>query len=298
MTFGKFKGIQKEREIKNETKALEVMLEFCDKFVEKYKNKVNIDESDDNNNVYARMMQKLQKSLPEFNEGDIRSLIFARVNQEYDERDEDGYAKEALALGLYTSCLLDLLALRNREKEKSTAFYIDGKNNAFDFLFTYVRHVDELIIENFRGQCICSNAAYEGNIKTVMVNNIKGDALLESAANYGTIDMCILENINGTRVLHYAGHEDTIKLIAANDIKGVMTLSKCEANTLLYKSIKAEDFKLNEIKNALSIEYVKEQLKGSHLYQILELLDSKEGKTPEEKIKIARKIHEIYKNVQ
>ena len=307
--FEQLKGIEKEREEKTRKNVLESILKMCDVIVKKYTKKVKHDgfEAIEGNFKTYKQVMKTLKDLPEYTEADLMSFIHAKANAENPFEQDKDTLKKAVAQGLYSGCLLDLLAIRNREKGVPTNFYFDGKNNHFHYLFHLSHEADMIMLENLQGKRICYGACNYGNkTKTFIARNIEVNALLNYVALHNLIDICILENIKGTHIhTNISIQENTgIDLMIIRNISGdgAFIHTSLEGNntikTLLYENSSIKNVSPSHVQNIISFEYVRKQLKGHHYNKILDLVDSFEGKTPKEKIATADKIHTIYqKNV-
>lgn len=212
--FDNLKGIEKEREEKerHDVSAVERLLELGDKYI-----RANINKAiPKTHEFYNKSYKKLRQELPEFNEQDLKSLIYARANQEY------AY-KEAKLLGLYTGILLQALTERNKAKGKRTRFHINGQGARFDRLFYHAREIDELIIDSFAGEDICSNiASHQGNANTILLNNIAGeDTALYAGENEGSIGTLIINNNKGDNTAHQiARKKGKIETLIISNCKG------------------------------------------------------------------------------
>ena len=276
---------------------------MCDVVVKKYKNKVTyeaFEAIEDNFKVYKKVMKTL-KDLPEYNENDVRTFIYARANAEDPFEQGEDTLNRAVAQGLYSGCLLDLLAIRNRKKGLPTNFYFDGKENHFHYLFHQSHEADKIMLENINGKRICYGAFnYDNKTKMIIARNVEGNNFLNYVALDNCIDVCILENINGQSIHdNFSTQENTgIGLMTIRNISGNSALIHTSltrnntVKTLLYENSNIEHVNPLHIPNIISFEYAR-KMKGYS--KILDLIDSFDGKTPKEKMEIADKIHKIYK---
>ncbi len=132
--------------------------------------------------IYERVEKELLKDV-DFNQKDMEDYIFMKANGDYED-------DETLILGLYTGCLLHLLTLRNREKGEKTIVHLNGGEDftAFDHLFYYAKHVDELVVENFFGDYLCANiASYGGKADYVALIRCGDYSVAEGIAHAGEI---------------------------------------------------------------------------------------------------------------
>lgn len=150
--------------------------------------------------VYLPLFDELNDKLKDvlYDEEDLASLVLAETNADYD-------LDASLVQGIYTSCLLHLLTIRNYEKGRRTRLHINGQGNRFNHLFSYAHIVDELILENFCGDSICSYiGSYRGAVNRIVVKDIKGDCLLSSIGTVnGTIEQIIGINLDGENKCFY-----------------------------------------------------------------------------------------------
>lgn len=207
MIFDKLKGIGKERKIlKRISPELEKLVDLSNFFVENYADKITVAIERATlpsgpiyagNEMYLLMHKELEKKMDfDYNEKDIADFVLAKSNQDF-------YAENAAkALGLFSGNLVHLLTNRNKEKEKPTKIYVNGRGNRFDCLFYYAKNVDELIVENFAGHSILYCAgSFEGEIKKIVAKDIKDSDYLGALVGYkGKIGTIILKDIVGSYV--------------------------------------------------------------------------------------------------
>lgn len=145
--------------------------------------------------IYQKLYPQIREELNTFpfTEDDLRSLILTKANSNY-------CLAESQMLGLYTGMLLHLLTERNQEQGKRTSFYINGNGNRFDYLFLYAQFVDEVIVDNFVGQCICHNIASDGRANRIVGMNIEGQSPLLWCGEGGVVSQIIGINIKGDNV--------------------------------------------------------------------------------------------------
>ncbi|MBT5022096.1 hypothetical protein HON01_04690 [Candidatus Woesearchaeota archaeon] len=105
---------------------------------------------------------------------------------------------ESFCNGMYTAFLVDKLTEINREKGKNTKIRINGGGKRFDFLFACARNIDELIIENFKGNCI---GAYIGDVinfaNKITITGCEGNDI---GSGIGSVDSLIIINNFGNRI--------------------------------------------------------------------------------------------------
>lgn len=216
--FNKFKGIQKEREIKEEEKGrFEHLVKIGGRIVKDHTGVGNMHYRYDI--VYKELKHDLLRDF-EFDEEDLRSFVYAAHTNEYN-------GQERIVLGAYSGCLLHLLTERNKSKGHGTRFYIDGKGIKFPGLFSFAKEVDELIIENFKGRQICSYLASNiGSVNLVIGRNIEGENAFSSiAADKGRASIVAGINIKGDGALLNIGKHGLTGLVLGSGIEGKKSLS-------------------------------------------------------------------------
>jgi len=152
----------------------------------------------DESNIYSRMHAEVNDLLKdfEFNETDLVNFVHARAN-----------GKGTLREGMYTGILLELLTERNDGKLR---LHLDGDGQEFNNLFYHARNVDEVIVEKFKGDNICSRIGIDkGKAGLVMIMNCEGDSIAEEVASHNSeIEKLILLNNEGYGVGFGAGNEE------------------------------------------------------------------------------------------
>lgn len=153
----------------------------------------------------------------EFNEQDLREFISVKSE---DILDED----KSRVRGFYTGCLLYLLTKRNRERGRKTIFHINGQGKMFDFLFSHAKMVDEVIVDNFRGNFICSEVGrYKVKNKSnlVMVVNCTGNHIAErvGSGEGSYVNSVIVANNKGDHAAAATGshHGNVGSVIVSNN---------------------------------------------------------------------------------
>ena len=107
-----------------------------------------------------------------FSQSDLENYVLSRSIQDL----SDG--SESYFIGFYSGILLSTLTERNFAEGKRTRIYLDGLGNNFDYLFTHANKIDQLIVENFNGDRICSNMGAFGSFKSIAAINCSGDYIL------------------------------------------------------------------------------------------------------------------------
>jgi len=237
--FDNLKGIEKEREEqKRESGAIEKLLEVRDLIMQEAKRPLTSAADKD---VYNRIYNSTKSRLEgiEFDAADIKNLIFARPQADVNS----GMRQYA---GKITGCILQILTERNEAKKEKTIVHIDGRDTRFDYLFYGTKIIDELIVENFKGNSICQEVCqnggkanlvaginiegsktfarlgYEnGNVGVVLAKDIIGHHTLYSAGQNGKIGSIIAAGLRGNQILERAGDEKgEIGLVIGYNIKG------------------------------------------------------------------------------
>jgi len=135
--------------------------------------------------MYETLETDLLKDI-EYNTQDLVNLATTKADQNIE-------TKEWEIFGLYTGCLLDMLTLRNRAKEKETVLYFNGMGSSFKYLFSYATHVDTLILDNLDGEHNgCYLGAFGGDAKKVIIRNCSGKLhACNIGSNKGKVDYLI-----------------------------------------------------------------------------------------------------------
>ena len=205
--FGDLKEIEGARDTQaRPTTNLERLLELERRFVAEVASEVREREAKNNFTLHGSDALRIfgnklcgqELSNIDFNERDLKTLVLTMVNSDYDS-DES-----RKALGLYTGILLQSLTEKNVKQGKRTRVYINGYGNRFDYLFYACKHVDELVLENFTGDYICSSMG-------VSDDNLEGA---------GFIGRLVGIHLNGIEALNVAGYSTQAKQIIGIDIRG------------------------------------------------------------------------------
>lgn len=229
--FDNLKGIQKEREVKDRKKTnLEYLLEAEKVIVEKYsKGITKFDVGALSEKICPVLNKEVKKNLEyiNFNKEDIKDLIFAKVNNDYN-------VYETQVLGAYTGCLLNLLTERNQKDGKRTKLYINGHGNRFDYLFFRTTNIDELIINNFVGDWIGSHAGETGKINFLCGLNIDGDQTFLYAGNDCKTNFIGGINLKGNNILSTIGVSNSnINFVFGINIRGYRSLAEIKQAKLI-----------------------------------------------------------------
>lgn len=234
--FDALAGIGEAREVRGREETLleklinleQVILLHAVRYVviSKFSNRVNqlLNEPENELNedvlissLYSCLAKELRNV--EFTENDIKEYILARANN------NDEYS---VFSGLLSGILLSTLTERNNLQGKRTKCYIDGKGNCFDYLFAFARTVDELVVENFCGDYICSCIGSNGGVANKIVGlNIKGNhALGKIGRANGKVGLVLGRFIEGRNALSSIGEEGgDVKYVIGFDIEGNSALA-------------------------------------------------------------------------
>ena len=207
--FEDLKGIEKEREERKRKHNLERLIEAGKKTIIKYKGIDYTKETNCHNKIYD-YLKDLQ-----FDEADLKAYIQTQSLREYED-------EEKIILGHITGCLLQILTEKNREKGKRTRFYINGEGNKFDYLFYHASEADDLIVDNFRGEEICTSVGARGTVRSVTVLNCEEgfNGASKIGSNEGSAELLILHNNKGHNHGMLAGHNGKIRLLIATKNNG------------------------------------------------------------------------------
>ena len=179
--FDGVKGIDDARDVQvREKTALDKLLELSEVFTASPPERLgDIDHSNYpskqlwfcaknySNRIFSTLIKELKET--SLTEQDIKEFVLATSNIEMPSIDH------RVALGIYSGCLLTLLAERNKREGKETKFHINGHGNRFDYLFIGVNGLDEIIVQRFSGDDILNNIY---GVKRIIGIGIKGDSPL------------------------------------------------------------------------------------------------------------------------
>ncbi|MBT5022887.1 hypothetical protein HOK51_07695 [Candidatus Woesearchaeota archaeon] len=211
LSLKKLQGIKPKGVKPKGSSALEKLLAFEKKYVEEFEgHKVLIDYAGyiphgsvpdyaNFRELYSDLYRMVEKDTNkmDFNNNLLESYIESSLILE-ESSEEEIYSDYKVIRGLFSATLLQLLTFQNEKENKPTKFHIDGKGKTFDYLFAGCRFVDELIVENFKGEGICSYLGSFGSINSFTAVNINGVyALNELGMNAKDIGSVILTNIQG-----------------------------------------------------------------------------------------------------
>ena len=215
----KLKGIKpKGVKVKNDPIApllVALAYSFADEFLSTHTFNTPFSLSPNNlSKIYVKLYEQNSPTLDDidYTEEDLNKTIQLLSDSDmYDKLDEESieleeYCKSrpgVFALGIYSSILLDKLTEKNKEKGESTKIHVAGDGTRFDFLFSCAENIDELIIENFKGNCIGSCiGGKKGNANTLQISNCEGNNI---GTAIGNVDSLIIANNSGNRIATHLG---------------------------------------------------------------------------------------------
>lgn len=217
--FKDLNGMGKEKEIRKEREILWSLVDSKNKLINKYPSKINICQS----MIFRRkeVLKELENDYlqgKEISEEDIKDFIFLHADIDADQ-------STRFDVGVFTGIMLDYYSNKKRQKGEKAIIHIDGKGSRMDHLFSAVSNIDELVVENFRGDFICSNIASDrGKVDTLIVKDIKGDnCCINLGSTRGNIEKLAAIGIKGKNNLNYFGKSSKI---------GVMIIMNCYGKLL------------------------------------------------------------------
>jgi hypothetical protein len=139
-------------------------------------------------------------------------------------------AEDKNARALFSATLLETLTEQHKAKHLPTRFYFNGQCKTFDSLFHAVRNIDELIVEQFQGNYLCSWIGVKGRVNSLVMNNNKGwHAASHAGAWGGRIGSVIIMNQQGNCAAHSVGEEGWADLVMVLNSTGSHTASSAAA---------------------------------------------------------------------
>ncbi len=191
-------------------KQYEYLVDAASVFMDRYKGNKEIGEAfpaigyghsiDD---LYPEMYKHVKNELLQdvtFTKEDLDDFLFIQANNNYSD-------SHSQVLGLYTGCLLELLTERYKAAGLPTSFYFNGDGNIFDYLFVFARNLDEVIVDNFKGDFICSRVASFRKAKAnlLMIKDCEGEYIADYAGSCdGQIGLLVAANNQGDEVISNA----------------------------------------------------------------------------------------------
>ncbi len=177
-------------------KPVEYLVEGADIVLKKYRN-----DYDKGRSILYKRVEDLLKDV-KFEVADLETFVDINIDYKAD-------LYEKAILGSYSGCLLELLTRRNRAEGKETKVYINGNWGRFDDLFYDAEQVDELVVENFKGNNICRNIGTgdNGRVNKLVVNNIDGIGTAENVGGWdGSAGLVVVANSWGKEVASNIGY--------------------------------------------------------------------------------------------
>ncbi|MBT5022883.1 hypothetical protein HOK51_07675 [Candidatus Woesearchaeota archaeon] len=177
LSIKKLKGIKPKGVKAKETSTLERIFEIEKKIIADRRAEIGNRPLDPDafDNVYDVLYSDFKNNYCndfEYGPQHLKDYVCGQMNFT-----ETGFASSITSVlrGMYSGALLELLCRRTNESGKKFRFEVDGAGNQFDYLFHYARFVDELIIENFKGDDLCSNMLNRaGKGELILVKDCKG----------------------------------------------------------------------------------------------------------------------------
>ncbi len=200
--FESLKGIQKGRNIQQRPESpLEKLLKIEQEVRQKYAGKVSDSWKQDYDNIYIPMYQSL--SLPDYTEQDLQSLLLAKANNNYPD-------KEAKVLGMYTGVLLHVLTERVEKEGKKAVFTFDLHGSQFNYLFYFAKRAGEVTVKNVKGNYACSFlASYDGTAEKVVLEGNEGkDAACWAGSTNGNVGTLVIQGNKGDAAAYRAGNDN------------------------------------------------------------------------------------------
>jgi hypothetical protein len=178
---------------------LEHMLEISKEILTKFPQDHNIVRTRE---ILSRAVEDDHKGV-HFNEADLASFVYHNANNG---------KTDPILFGLYTGCLLSLLTTRREEQRKDSRVHIDGKGERFDYLFYGAQFVDELFVENVRGDNVCGYvSSFQGQGRVLITKNIQGKrTAMNIASSDGELSLYMAINNSGNEIASWAGSDGRI----------------------------------------------------------------------------------------
>ncbi|MBT5022785.1 hypothetical protein HOK51_07835 [Candidatus Woesearchaeota archaeon] len=153
------------------------------------------------NNLRTEVFEFTKNNLDKVSESDLKKFIFSRLDSGLNN-------SENIVLGMYSGCLLDIA--------DPESFVIDCGFRRFDYLFSWAKNVNNLIVKNINSLGFCEHIGEQGKVDFIYASNIYGNAAFSSAgANKGDIGLICLDNVIGTINFMGASKSGNIDLVVA-----------------------------------------------------------------------------------
>ena len=265
----------------------------------------------------------------DFSESDLINYIESKLgfcSEEYEEH----------VVGCYTGRLLSHLCDLNRKKGKPTIFHIDGRGEKFNYLLNdaWDIDIDTVIVENFKGEDICNEFAFSGNVNLAIFRNL-GEDSVDKVGYRGQVDLMVADNIQTSFYIQtvggYNAHPNLViaknfneeflinrydssqyscvcarsGVISIEDSVGHFNrvLSLFNLEKLLLKStdytVEDDKFLFNKLftleEHTKEYEQLREDLK---IDEILYLADETKGKSKNEIIELTNQMKTIYEEIK
>ena len=213
LSLKKLKGI-KPKGIKTKTVSLtEKIIQASEQFVEQFKDETFRGENSEQtrDEVYYECLNYLRSDLikfPKFDKRHVDDFIYAAANQDLN-------MIQSQLLGTFSSCLLHVLTERYQKENQKASFCFDGTNNEFKYLFWRCKLIDELLVENFKGDHICSHI---DNANILINRSLKDPSNLALAGSKGNIDLIWAIDVSGSGMGGIASGQGHAGVVIANHI--------------------------------------------------------------------------------
>lgn len=124
----------------------------------------------------SKKYEQLSKQLADvpIDEATLEEFVFSMLNSDHSE-------DKGLALGVFTGILAQIVTERNQAQGKRTRIYINGNGNKFDYLFYGANNVDEIFLQNLRGNDICS---YIQNASRLVGVGLFGNSIFDECGDF------------------------------------------------------------------------------------------------------------------
>lgn len=189
-------GIEKEKEIATNRgshilrKLIEVKYEIIKEYCQINKNSI-FHITHFHNNLTSELNSRFLKNT-EYNAEDLMNLILSIDNHEFKKNDM------SFLIGSITSSLLELLTRRNEEAGNNEVLFFNGHGKEIDHLFQYCSYCKDIVVENFKGNNICTNLGINGKARNVVLKDIEGDYCgYKMGSRGGNVNNAVLINCSG-----------------------------------------------------------------------------------------------------
>lgn len=221
--FDSLKGIEKERfQIKDDRK-IERLVSLSDDLFKKFKDGsmiINFDNKlglDSNKDVYEKIFLDASSKLKQgdFDTEELTAFIYIKngIPKMYD--------REGRIWGMLTGVYLDLLTGWYRKEGKEMNYYFDGHGLNFDYLFSDVRNIDNLIIDNLDSSGLLIFAgSFGGKIGSVQVFNSKVSSFVEDFSYEGNAGLLSIINCEGENRPFDIRLNGSVNCLFASNLKG------------------------------------------------------------------------------